>query len=295
MKKLYLVLILFSLVATATDAQSFYAVRREKSLILLVGTGSSSYFGELKNKNSIDPRLNIDLGLQYYISDRVSLRSEVTWFNLKGDDKDADDESRKRRNLSFKSSNFEVNVTGAVNLWANGNRYYRRPAFNIYGFGGLGYLFFNPKADLNGTAYALQPLMTEGKKYSKSTIVIPFGLGARLKVGPSVNLAIEGGYRKTFTDYLDDVSTVYQDPANYISPLAATLANRNIDNEGNPNLSAGAAGKQRGDPAHKDAYFTLNLKLEYYLPGDIQLFGQRKPGYRKRSSFSRYKGGRVRR
>jgi hypothetical protein len=96
-----------------------------------------------------------------------------------------------------------------INLFANGNRYYRRPYFNVYGYGGVGLLYFNPKAELNGTWHALQPLQTEGVEYSRITPVIPFGLGVRFKFGPNMNIAIEGGYRKIFTDYLDDVSTVY--------------------------------------------------------------------------------------
>ncbi len=45
-------------------------------------------------------------------------------------------------------------------------------------------------------------------------------------MGPFFNLAIEGGFRKTFTDYIDDVSTVHVDPAAFTDPIAAALSDR---------------------------------------------------------------------
>ncbi len=302
MKKFLLVWMLVFGVVSLALAQSFYAVRRDRALILVAGTGSSSYFGELKNKTDyLDPKVNINAGLQLYFTNRISARAEATWFTLKGSDAQADDNARKRRNLSFTSSNVELSFTGAINLYPNGNRYYRRPGFNIYGFGGIGAIYFNPKAVYQGTKYALEPLHTEGKSYSRVGLVIPFGLGARLKVGPNVNLAFEGGYRKTFTDYLDDVSTVYPNPADLASPIAAALSNRYIDGLGNPDPSRGPAGFQRGDPKNKDGYFLLNVKIEYYLPFNFG-FGngtQHKYGTfnkKRSSSFYRYnRRGRLRR
>jgi hypothetical protein len=92
------------------------------------------------------------------------------------------------------------------------------------------------------------------------------------------------------------VSTVHKDPASFSNPIAAALADRRPE----LGLAALPAGSQRGDPSKKDGYFLLNVKIEYYLPGNIQLFGggQKKYGSfnRKRSSsFYRYnKTGRLR-
>ncbi len=285
MKRFFLSSLFVFALVPLISAQSFYAVRRERALILVAGTGSSSYYGELKNNNKIDTKLNFNAGLQLYLTNRISARAEATWFQLAGSDANATDPSLRKRNLSFTSSNVEVSFTGAINFLPNGNRFYRRPGFNVYGFGGIGALYFNPKATLNGKSYALEPLHTEGVSYSRVVLVIPFGLGARLKLGPNTNLAIEGGYRKTFTDYLDDVSTVYPDPAKLSSPTAVALSNRYIDNVGNPDPARGAPGKQRGNPGNKDSYFLLNVKLEYYLPGDFQLFGG--GGAKKIGSFNR--------
>jgi len=294
MKKLYLLWAFVFFFGATASAQSFYTIRREKSLILSVGAGSSTYYGELKDNSGLDKKPTANLGLQYYLTDRISLRSELNWFVLQANDGQAKDPSLRRRNLSFRENDYELNVTGAVNLWRSGSRYYRRPGFNIYGFAGLGVTYFNPKAEYQGTWYSLEPLHTEGKSYSRVIPVIPMGIGARFKISPTVNFVFEGGYRKTFTDYLDDVSTVYPNPASLSSDLARALSNRYLNNDGSPNPNAGQPGTQRGDPKNKDGYFLLTFKVEYYLPGDFHLFGtgQRKYGsfnQQRKSPFSRYK------
>lgn len=290
MRKLLVFVILIALDESAM-AQSFYAIRKNRSFILVVGGGTSTYFGELANPGDyIDAKPNISAGLQYYLTPQISLRSEINWFTLQGSDADSDNIDRENRNLSFKSSNIEFNATGMINLFANGNRYYRRPYFNVYGFGGVGLLYFNPKAELNGTWHALQPLQTEGVKYSRVTPVIPFGLGVRLKFGPNMNIAIEGGYRKIFTDYLDDVSTVYPVQSSLASDIARSLSVRY------DNVPAGIEGLQRGNPSSDDGYMMVNVKLEYYLPFDLHDNGNGRMYSKKRSASYRYnKRGGLRR
>lgn len=284
MRNLFALLVLI-LLANISFSQSFYAIRKDRAAILVVGTGTSTYFGELANPGDyIDAKPNINAGLQYYFTPRISARAEITWFTLEGSDSKADDASRVSRNLSFKSNNIELGFTGAVNLFPNGNRYYRRPYFNVYGFGGVGFIYFNPKAEYQGQKYALQPLNTEGADYSRIGLVIPFGLGARLKAGPNFNIALEGGYRKTFTDYLDDVSTVHLGPSAFSDPIAAALSDRR------PELGKQAkpAGTQRGNSSDADGYFLLNVKIEYYLPWDFGGNGSGRTYSKKRSAFYRY-------
>jgi hypothetical protein len=42
-------------------------------------------------------------------------------------------------------------------------------------------------------------------------VAIPFGIGAKMNVSKKVGIGLEWGPRKTFTDYLDDVSGTYPD------------------------------------------------------------------------------------
>lgn len=216
MRLICVLLFFVGLIPEMAFGQSFYAIRRERTIIGTIGTGVSSYFGDLKDsKRSLDAKLNITGGLQFYVTDRIALRADLTYFRLEGSDSKANDPDLRKRNLSFVADNFELAVTGAVNLLPNGRRFHQRPVANIYGFGGVGLLYSNPKAELDGKKHALQPLQTEGIKYSRIQPVIPLGLGVRFMLNPFFNVSLEAGYRFTFTDYLDDVSTVHPDKSGW--------------------------------------------------------------------------------
>lgn len=263
MKKLYTLTCLLILVAVVAEAQSFYTLRRDRSLIATVGLNTSTYYGDLKDDSDIlDAKPSLSLGLMSAVTRNIYIRGEFSWVTLSGSDAESTAEGKNQRNLSFVSSNYEFNVSGVVNLIPHRGRFYQRPNYNIYGFAGIGVLAFNPKAELDGQKYPLQPLMTEGVKYSRLTFIVPFGIGAKIKVTPFFNLAIEGGWRKAFTDYIDDVSTVHVDNASFTNPIARRLADRRPE----IGLPVAPAGSVRGNPANDDAYMLLTLKLEYYLP-----------------------------
>ncbi len=284
MRFLPLAVLFLILITELSFGQSFYAIRRERTFIGTVGTGVSSYYGELKEqKRSIDPRPNLTVGLQYYITNRVSLRADLTWFQLSGSDADATDLSKRNRNLSFVANNIELSASGAINLLPHGQRFYQRPVMNLYAFAGIGLLFSNPKAEYEGKKYALQKLETEGVHYSRFQPVIPAGLGVRVMVSPFFNITAEAGYRITFTDYLDDVSTVHKDPASFADPIAAALADRRPE-RGEPTVAAGTV---RGNPDTNDQYFLMNLKLEYYIPDGIFWSSNNKLYRSKRKSLNR--------
>jgi len=285
MTRFYLVVVILIAAITSVNAQSFYALRRERSVILTAGLGSSTYFGDLANpKNYISADPSINAGLQYYISKRIAVRAELNWFTVSGDDKDADEKGRVKRNLSFSSSNLEISAVAIVNLYSNGNRFYRRPSFNVYAFGGIAALYMNPKTKFNGEWVALQPLQTEGVSYSLIQPVVPYGLGVRLRVTPTMNLSFEGGWRKMFTDYLDDVSTVYPAVIPFLSDRGKEIG------------FTAKPGGIRGNPSNEDAYMLFNVKLEYYLPWQINKRGNGLIATKKRNAFNRYsKNGRLKR
>jgi Domain of unknown function (DUF6089) len=295
MKKSYFGVIGLLLFSFAVEAQSFYATKRERSLILTGGLGVSTYFGDLANRTPIaNTNPNINAGLQYYFSNRISSRVELNWFTIAGDDKDATGGGRNVRNLSFQSSCFELSAVGEVNLFSHGDRYYRRPNINVYGFAGIGVLYFNPKTSYKGDNVALQPLKTEGVSYSLVTLVVPYGLGVRFKATPQFNLAIEAGFRKAFTDYLDDVSTQYLDNASFSDPIARALADRRPELP--DALPVSPAGYKRGDPTNNDGYLLMNAKIEYYLPWDFGGSSSRKKSVKHHKSNYRYnKRGGLRR
>jgi hypothetical protein len=117
--------------------------------------------------------------------------------------------------------------------------------------------------------------------------VIPIGLGIRLKISPNVNFAVEGAYRKTFTDYLDDVSTKYT--ARSSDPVTAYFQNPNY-----PTFDP-AVGAKRGNPSKMDSYFLLNAKLEYFLPFNPTKRKGSGMNYKRKPTYRYNKRGGIRR
>ena len=286
MKRLLLLAFLVALVVEL-HAQSFTRYKRNRSAIVSFGTGVTSYFGDLNNPGDIiDSRLNVNVGLQAFFLEWLALRTELMYYQLEGSDAESDRDGRRVRNLSFTSSNLEFNVAAMANLVPNGLRFYQRNDINLYGFLGVGFTYYNPKAELDGTKYALRPLQTEGTSYGNIALIVPAGVGVKVKVGPFFNIALEGGYRLSFSDYLDDVSTVYIDNNSFTDPVARALADRRPE----IGLGLAEAGDKRGNPDRDDGYLVLNLKIEYYLPSHILNFNTlnaRRRGYR--STRRRYR------
>jgi Domain of unknown function (DUF6089) len=248
------------------DAQSFYAIRRPRNLGVYGGTGTALYKGELVNPKQLGKvRYNLVVGAEYFFSRRFTAKSELTWFRIAGSDKDANDD-RVTRNLSFFSNCQELSLAGTFYVLQEPRRFYQRSSVNGYVFLGAGLLHFNPKTEYQGDKHRLQPLQTEGTKYSLYQFVVPFGVGVKIMVDPLHNLIIEGGYRTTFTDHLDDISIRrYPDPATLSSPLAVALSNRRSEINIDLPYSVGV----RGNPKQNDGYFIMNVKFQYYLPMQI--------------------------
>ncbi|MDB4834993.1 hypothetical protein OAH12_00220, partial [Cyclobacteriaceae bacterium] len=160
--------------------------------------------------------------------------------------------------------------------------YRRRYTFTPYVLVGFGGFHYNPKTTLNGTTYKLRDYQTEGNKYSSISFSGQFGGGVRMKLTPHLNVSLEAVYKKTFTDYLDDVSTVYpNDIASWSDPTRQQLSLRQ---EGRTYDQA--AGKQRGNPDRKDGYLLLGLRFDYTLKITRQMYNVRKNA----SRFRMHKG-----
>jgi hypothetical protein len=286
LKRLQFTVLALTLVSLFAEAQSFYAIRRNRNLMVNAGTGTASYFGEMVNPGKLGiVKPNITVGAEYYLTPRISTRAQLTLFQLKGDDAKANDD-RQERNLSFRSNNIELTAIGIINLSPIGQRFYQRSQLNLHAFLGLGLLYFNPKAYYQGKWHALQPLQTEGVKYSRFQPVVPVGIGARIKIDPFFSVLVEAGYRITFTDYLDDVSVRrYPDPALLKSDLSRALSDRR------PEIGTQPANPTqvgvRGNPDKKDWYFIGNITVQYYLPVEIFRNSQRKLYNSKRKAIFR--------
>lgn len=281
----YILFLIILLTSGSAFSQSFYYEKYDRRWILSFGTGFTSYFGELSNSGQFfDTRPNINVGMERKLTSRTSLRTELTWYSIDGSDSDADTQSRRQRNLSFFSHNFEWNFEAMFGLFREGRRYYQRRKVNPYGFFGIGLTYFNPKANYEGETYTLKPYMTEDVDYSRVAFIVPAGIGLKFKVNETWNINLEGGYRFTFTDFLDDVSTVYIDRSEIQDPIRVALIDRSVE----LNLPPSETGSVRGNSGANDGYAIINIKAEFYLPindkyKDYNSAPSEKKGKRKKS------------
>lgn len=219
----------------------------------------------------------------------------ATTFNLaggmvRGNDALTNEVVREARNLHFKSFIIEYQQRIEAIVYANekfgarqrikGLKHFKNRNEQIYLFTGVGCVYFEPKALYNGSWVKLRPLRTEGqgledhlvfpidgenaheivtphKPYKPITVTIPFGIGMRMGIGQMWRMGIEATYVKTFSDYMDDVSTYYYDPVAIEAATGSDAAA--LSNMATTNTTWFAPGQVRGDPTEKDAYFYLNL------------------------------------
>lgn len=144
------------------------------------------------------------------------------------------------------------------------------PLVSPYVIAGIGGCHYNPQAKHNNHWVDLRPLHTEGQgftagraAYKSLTWCLPVGAGIKYDPGGLLLWRLEMVYRFTGTDYLDDVSLNYIDPALFFTYLPATraaIAAQLADRRGNGN-----PGAQRGNPHNRDAYFDCSLKIALAL------------------------------
>jgi hypothetical protein len=238
--------------------------------------GGSYYIGDLNHAhlNSLTQPAG-GVVYRYNFNPRFDIKANLLFGSVKGDDSQSGVNSQITRNLAFKSPITELAAELEFNFleYTLGNG---KTPFTPYVFGGLAGFRFNPQAQIGDNYYNLQPLGTEGqgtsanssKKYRLMQISLPFGLGVKASISKMIGVSVEWGWRKTFTDYIDDCSKTYVDPqilsASY-GPLSAYLSDPSIGTDHSQNI-----GKQRGDSSTKDWYSFAGIMLTFKLKAKEQ-------------------------
>jgi hypothetical protein len=261
------------------------------------GVGMSNILSELGGANRIGShffrdyeiimtRPAVNLGVRYYYpQSHWAAMFNITYARVAGRDNLTKDIYRQNRNLNFRSYVMEFSVQGEYHFseYRGGAIYELREVVGMkskgidwYIFAGIGGFWYNPKGQYNAKWYALQPLSTEGqglfptrKKYRRFTGCIPIGIGGKYAIDRKSTLMIgfEMGFRYTFTDYLDDVSTTYVDPAVILANKGQTAVNL-----ADPSLGLvpgqNGIGEQRGDPRFNDVYMMMLFNINYKLTNE---------------------------
>ena len=184
----------------------------------------------------------------------------------------------KTRNLSFKTTIKEVSIGLEASLLDLSTT-----RFTPYVFGDVVLYHFNPWAyDMSGKKVFLQPLSTEGqglsqfpgqKPYKLTQMALGFGFGARYAINENMNIGVEMLHRKTFTDYLDDVSSIYVDQNVLLQAKGSkTVEMAYRGDEISGGLSYPNHGEQRGTPTEMDWYYFFGINFEVKFSAFSQLF-----------------------
>ncbi|MEG1762002.1 MAG: DUF6089 family protein [Bacteroidales bacterium] len=233
--------------------------------------GASFYLGDLNPKKLFSQsKFSGGVFYRYNIDTRWAFRANLMYMGLSADDK----KMKNPRNLNFKNNVYDFSAmieVNFLNFFVGSKHEYR---FTPYLTAGVAVFFHKPKAyyfnEHGKTLWQdLQVLHTEGqgmmeypnaKPYSLVQFAIPFGVGFKYSISQRLCIGVEWTFRKTFTDYIDDVGGAYADPALLMAEYGGLSAYFSDPSEnGNP------VGSLRGNPSTKDWYsmagFTLSIKL----------------------------------
>lgn len=204
MKKTLLAVLILLFCSKGIMAQAFESDDDKPTQIHVV-LGTISYSGDLKKeKYSFNQSKNLfGLGLQKYLSNKISLRTELCFGKIYGDDKFSTDKARLKRNLNFNTNIIDGSLLMQYDLFKLGHDFTITP----YVFGGVGYFHYNPFAyDSIGNKLSMVTQNAEGTTYHLNQFNLATGAGIKMDVSKSLQFALEFNSKILFTDYLDGIS-----------------------------------------------------------------------------------------
>ncbi|MEI7594794.1 MAG: hypothetical protein WCK02_03525 [Bacteroidota bacterium] len=296
MKIKHSIILLLLIVPIFANAQLWKRSRAEA----YISGGATNFLGELGGANRIGTNGIRDFdfpatrpvflaGYSYRFTKQTALQLELGYGFLNGNDKLTQEPFRQNRNLNFRTAiyQFDAKYCLTVSKQRPGHIYNLRGVRGMknvqiisYVFAGVGLFWFNPKgfSETTGKWVALHPLSTEGqglypsrKNYHRLQPTIPVGFGFKWLITRDWMVGIEYTLHKTFTDYIDDVSTTYP---NY-NLLRSKKGQEAVDFS-NPSLgliNSTEPNMQRGDPSDKDSYMFAVISLRYKIPYSRRFLG----------------------
>ena len=267
------ILIVFFTLVIVTGAKAQYTHIGEFGFTV----GAAHYFGDLNHTSDIT-HPGVAVG-GYYLkqfNEYLGMRVSAHYAHVGYSDSYSHNVYQQERNLSFKTSIWEVAVHGDFNFFKfiPGDP---KHAFTPFITIGVGVFEFDPYTTFNGDKVYLQPLGTEGqnasykgldgkvrKPYSRVAVCFPIGMGIKYNFSNGVNFSFQVIQRLTTTDYLDDVSTTYAGISKF--PAGSTAAQLQDRSTG----QVFQANQQRGWSKQKDQYLIAEIGLSFNLSSSYQ-------------------------
>lgn len=239
--------------------------------------GGSHSFGDINNTRESLQFAEPAFGFFYRhnFNNRSALHLGAAFGSTYGEDAISEDFFQQARNLHYRTDLWAVSARWELNFFPL-SRTKKDEWFTPFVFAGLSLYHFNPQALYDGEWINLQPLGTEGQNfeelsgidpYYRYQVSLPLGGGFKMAISKNFTVGAEIAWHKLFTDYLDDVSSTYIDPAilslQENGNLAVALADRSIELADIQPIGEG--GRQRGDAYHNDAFVFAGLFLSYSI------------------------------
>jgi hypothetical protein len=229
--------------------------------------GASNYFGDIAPEIVLgESKPSPGLFYKYHHSKFFSSRYEFTYARISGTDQNF--KANSYRNIKFRTDIFELGYFTEFNFKPFGINVLENRS-TVFVFGGFNMFFFNPTARLNngtGDRVELRDYGTEGqvlndkKKYSQIQPAVTLGIGYKFNLRRRTVIGLEVGFRKTFTDYLDDTKGSYTDYDAMNAAQGGTAAELSQPQTLNDNPPI-QGGTMRGDPHLKDWYFVVGITI----------------------------------
>jgi hypothetical protein len=278
--------------------------------------GAANYLGDIGGEEGTRRDFIYDLKIQktrwsfggyarYRLFPSLFLKGSLGVHRIEGDDALSTNRERNFRNLSFSNNLIEAATVAEWSFWRTANAVGRpglrgsgkKIDMRAYVLAGIGLVYSNPTTVYNGETIKLRPLQTEGVAYSPMAFSVPLGLGFNYTMNRHHRIGVELTWRWVNTDYLDDISTSYVDPATLPNETARQVYNRtddllaemtaagtppsieekkfaasygyNLYNEQTKKLN------KRGDPSNKDNFLSLSVTYGYVLKGKNKFYKSR--------------------
>ncbi len=265
---------------------NFFLVQAQQGAELGAFIGAAHYFGDLNTDFKItDPNAAFGIVGRYNFNERVAFKLAGSVSNLAASDANSNNTFERRRNLNFQSRILDASAQIEFNFlpYIHGSK---DEFFTPYLFAGFSVSQFEPQTtycvsdpnlpveQCSGATELvdLRPLGTEGQfqgeEYYTTTGSFAFGAGLKVDINYEWSINVELSTRRMFTDYLDDVSTVYpeeNDLENLRGSLSIALSDRSLPDP----EKIGEPGRQRGNKQNNDSYAFLTIGIVYYF-GDLK-------------------------
>ena len=223
--------------------------------------GGSYYLGEMNTAvHFSETQIAYGALARFNVNKRWAFKLSYSRGKLKGDD--VKNAFIAENGLNFETKVNDISVVAEFNFleYFTGSK---KNFFTPYIFAGFGFFMFNPKSY---AGVALQPLGTEGQNeefagrspYKKWGVSFPFGFGFKYSVSERIGLGLEWGMRKTFTDYIDDVSTSYYLTGPEIDPGDLAGMQSDPTRKHDPYM-------QRGDNKNADWFNFFGISVTYKI------------------------------